>query len=108
MSDTNLVCKLSADERDRRRPRVEALFGEVREREETDRGYAFRFDPDDETFERLSAFVDAERKCCPFFRFEITIEPNREAIWLEVGGDDTVQSFVEDQMLPTLEEVMPS
>ena len=48
--------------------------------------------------------MEAERKCCPFFRFDITVEPDEGPIWLEIGGSDRVKQFVADNIVARLEE----
>jgi hypothetical protein len=38
--------------------------------------------------------VDAERRCCRFLRFDITVEPDGGPIWLELTGPPGTQSFL--------------
>lgn len=47
-------------------------------------------------------FVDAERQCCPFFTFEVVIEPNDGAVWLRLRGSAEIKAFVRDQVNATL------
>jgi hypothetical protein len=38
--------------------------------------------------------VDAERHCCRFLRFDITVEPNGGPIWLELAGPPGTREFL--------------
>jgi hypothetical protein len=38
--------------------------------------------------------VDAERKCCRFLRFDITVEPGGGPIWLELAGPPGTREFL--------------
>lgn len=109
MSDTEeqpLVCRLSETEKDQRRPQVEELFvDQLRAYRETDDGFLFEFEASDANYEGIFEFVDAERKCCPFFQFEITVEPDGGPISLEIGGSDRVKRYVEQEMITEIERI---
>ncbi len=99
-----LACRLSETQKEDRRPKVEALFVErLEEVTETDAGYAFKFDADSDNLQRVFEFVDAERKCCPFFQFDITVPADEQPVRLEIGGSERVKAFVADNMLPEIE-----
>jgi hypothetical protein len=90
-----IACLLSEAEQARRGAEVaEQIFGHVIERRELDDGYAFRLPGDGEWFDRVAAFVAAERRCCPFFRFEIVSEPDAGPIWLTLRGEPDVREDV--------------
>ena len=38
--------------------------------------------------------VDAERQCCRFLRFEITVEPDGGPIWLSLSGPPGTREFL--------------
>ena len=58
-------------------------------------GYRFEFAPETETLRLIANMIDAERLCCRFLRFALTVEPNAGPIWLEVTGPKGAQEFVE-------------
>ena len=90
-----IACLLSEAEQAQRGEEIaEQLFGQVAETRELDDGYAFRLPGDGEWFERVAAFVAAERRCCPFFRFEIVAEPEAGPLWLTLRGRPGVKAFV--------------
>src|SRR5579872_5590695 len=48
-----------------------------------------------DTLMTIVSIVDAERQCCRFLRFILTIESNLGPISLEVTGPDGTQGFLE-------------
>ena len=96
-----LACLLSEAEQAQRGQEIaEQVFGQVVETRELGDGYAFRLPGDGEWFERVAAFVAAERRCCPFFRFEIVAEPEAGPIWLALRGRPGVKEFIRSSIIP--------
>ena len=98
-SDTNggrpIACLLSEADQARRGAEIaDRLFAHAAETRELADGYAARLPGGDEWFDRVAAFVAAERRCCPFFRFEIVSEPDGGPIWLSLRGEPGVKEFV--------------
>lgn len=94
-----LACRLPDAEQDRQWEDVAfevfAAVEEVRERED---GYAFRFPADDRWVRTLTEYVLYERDCCPFFRFELTLEPDGGPTWLALRGGEDVKRFVREEL----------
>jgi len=111
MSDTNdipIACALSEPELARRTAELETLiFAAVEAVAEIADGYAFRFPAAEIWLERLAGFVAAERRCCPFFRFEVVAEPGMGPIWLRLRGAEGVKAFVAAQFLPAVAPARP-
>jgi hypothetical protein len=61
-------------------------------REEIADGLRFEFPAD--TLSALFASIEAERQCCRFLRFEITIEPDGGPIWLSLTGPHGTREFL--------------
>lgn len=74
--------------------RNELLAG-VEERRELDTGFAFRFLSDGDWTSKIYEFVAAERRCCSFFRIEVTFEPGLGLVWLTLTGPDGTRQFIE-------------
>ena len=99
MSDIQpvLACDLgalSADERTLRSAvaaRVSARFREVRE---TSDGYSARVDADPPLIEDALDWLLLERRCCPFLRLELSLEPSAGPVWLRFGGGPGVKKFL--------------
>jgi hypothetical protein len=61
---------------------------------ELQNGYRWEYPADDEAVLRdLSEWIIQERKCCSFFRFELTIEPDGPTS-LAVTGKPGVKDFI--------------
>jgi hypothetical protein len=63
-------------------------------------GYQLRFDPSPETLDAITKVIDAERQCCRFLRFQLTVEPNDRPIQLDVTGPAGTREFLDDLVNP--------
>ena len=69
--DADPACRLEREEGQRRQGDMDRLFAALAEQRETDAGNEFVFRGDPQTLWReVSAFVDEEARCCPFFTYE--------------------------------------
>jgi hypothetical protein len=92
-----IACLLSEREQAERAEQARReLFPGVLDIEELADGYGFRFPADETWTARVMAVVAAERRCCPFFRFEIVFEPYGRALWLRFRGSEAIKAFVRD------------
>jgi hypothetical protein len=74
------------------------LFGVLREApEELADGYAFRFTA--EAFALVAAFVEHERRCCPFFSFRIEVPPAAASITLCIAGSPAAKELIRMELL---------
>ena len=48
-----------------------------------------------ETLELIGRAIEAERRCCPFLRFQLTVEPDQLGIVLEVTGPAGTAEFLQ-------------
>jgi len=69
------------------------LFAHVEAVEELADGVAYRFPADEPWPARALAFVAAERRCCPFFAFELIFAPHDGPLWLRVRGSAEAKAF---------------
>ena len=60
-------------------------------------GFAFRFQDSAVSLADLAEWVSAERKCCPFFDFEIELQGNNGPLWLKLRGKDGVKTFMQSE-----------
>jgi hypothetical protein len=92
-----IACLLSEREQAERGDQIaHDLFPGARAIEELPDGYAFNFPADDEWTTRVLVFVAAERRCCPFFTFELVFEPHGRALWLRLRGSPAIKAFVRE------------
>jgi hypothetical protein len=89
---------LSAEDWAEHRATSLRLFGELREAtEELEDGYAFRFPA--AVLPLAAAFVERERRCCPFFRFHLTVPPAAAAITLRITGSPEAKAVIRAELL---------
>ena len=60
-------------------------------------GFAFRFQDGTMSLAELAEWVSAERKCCPFFDFEIELQADNGPLWLKLRGKDGVKAFMQSE-----------
>ena len=96
MSDhIQIVCNLTDAEFRKREAAVLAEFkASAASREEIPDGYAFRAPGDRKWIALASELMILERECCPFFKFELTAEPNQGPATLKITGPAGTKEFV--------------
>jgi hypothetical protein len=94
MTQPALVCNMDALT-PAERQRSQELRRELRfvEREELPDGYAFRCGTDG-SLARLGEWIALERKCCPFFRFQLEVDGDTGPVWLRLTGPAGVKEFL--------------
>ena len=91
-----IICSLTENElKERRREILDTMRATATEMISLPNGYAFRFEPNQETLLRLARLVDLERQCCQFLSFRILVEP-RAPITLEVTGPPESQPLIRE------------
>ena len=58
-------------------------------------GARWRFQPSSQLMLALATMIDAERRCCPFLRFQVVAEAGNGPVWLEVSGPAGTRAFLE-------------
>jgi hypothetical protein len=61
-------------------------------------GYAFRF-PAEQLLE-VAEFVDCERRCCPFFTFQLDVPPGHTPLELRITGPEGVKEMFAAELWP--------
>jgi hypothetical protein len=92
-----LYCNLKAlspAERGRLHELVQKLKNARIETEELPDGYAFRLKTEQVSLNELAEYVTSERKCCPFFDFEIELKREGGPLWLRLRGKEGVKAFM--------------
>ena len=95
-----IACDLTALEPDIRATHMEAavhlLRGDAAEVTELADGYAFRYRADQ--YERVVQFIASERRCCPFFTFNLEVTPGQGPLWLRITGGEGVKEFIQCEL----------
>jgi hypothetical protein len=86
---------LTADERATHHALAKTLMAAVQERTELTNGYAFRLAP--AHLEMAARWASNERRCCPFFVFELELGPDEGPLWLHVTGGPGIKEFIRSE-----------
>ena len=101
-----IACSLSGSElRERQRTVIAELRSHVRHVTEREDGYALDLTPSDEAIATATTFIRHERRCCPFLRFALTIEPGDAHVVLTLTGDPGVRDFLSSWRALRVEDV---
>jgi hypothetical protein len=93
--DLPIVCTLSPDALDaRRQGLLRQLLQQSSGREVLPDGLRLRFAPSRGTLSKITEAVEAERHCCRFLRFTLTVEPNEGQFTLDLTGPQATREFV--------------
>lgn len=96
MEDLPIACTLSDDAfRARKSGLLAQIVALATNRAKLPTGYRLEFAATSEALTRITAMIDAERQCCRFLRFTLTIEPNLGVIALELSGAEGTREFLE-------------
>jgi hypothetical protein len=94
-SDLPVVCSLTPEAlRARRLGLLSELLELAEDRETATEGMRLRFPPAAVTLSAIARAVEAERNCCRFLRFSITVEPDNGPIVLELTGPRGTGEFL--------------
>lgn len=97
-NDSPIACDLSAfsdSEREAHLIDSQRLFAQVRSVRHLSNGLAFQLPNDAETLPQAARFMADERRCCPFFRFTLDVEPDGGPMWLSLSGREGVKEFLQ-------------
>ena len=95
LTNLPIACELTADQLAHRSVSLSALLGTAQSREPGGNGFRWRFKPTNDLLSRLASVINAERACCKFLRFGLTVEQDGGPIWLELSGPPGTQDFLE-------------
>ena len=94
-SSGNLVCQLTGPELATRKSELQKeVFDHVTTVDEMSDGYRFHFADNPDQLLNLLDYIMAERKCCPFFKHNLSLEANQEGIAWEVSGSPEVKAML--------------
>ena len=95
MPDQPIVCTLlPSDLNARAMQLLPGLAAAATNRLAIEGGWRFDFPANTETLNAIVAMVDAERRCCRFLRFQLTVEPDEGLVRLDVTGPAGTQEFL--------------
>jgi len=95
MSDLPIACTLSpAALKARREGLLSKLWQAAQSHEELPHGLRLQFAATDDLLAMIARTIDAERQCCRFLHFGVTVEPDGGPITLELSGPSGTREFL--------------
>ena len=95
MPELPIVCTLSPQALSARRQGLLAeLLQQAADKELLPYGVRLRFAPSRETLSTIAQAIEAERHCCRFLRFVVTVEPDAGQFTLDLTGPQGTREFV--------------
>jgi hypothetical protein len=95
MAELPIVCTLGPDALNARR---QGLLTHLLQRSSSQEllpdGLRLRFAPSRDTLSRITEAIEAERHCCRFLRFSLTVEPDEGQFTLDLTGPQGTREFV--------------
>jgi hypothetical protein len=73
---------------------LRGLYKAVEEIRELPDGYAFRLPATPDILLLVAEDLNMERRCCPFMRYTLELEPNYGPFWLRFTGGEGVKAFL--------------
>lgn len=99
----NIACDLtvfSSKERLTHETTSIEIFKSSIERQELEDGYSFKYEYSIERFQLIANWITQESRCCPFFTFQLALEPaaNKFEIWLTLKGGEQIKKFLKENI----------
>jgi hypothetical protein len=96
MSNLPIACDLTPAEMTARRATLlPGLLAQAAERIPVAHGFRWRFAASGEFLAAAAETINAERQCCRFLRFTLTVEADGGPVWLEMTGPEGTVEFLE-------------
>ncbi len=95
MAELPIACTLTPEAlRTRREGLLTDLVRRAVRREDLSDGLRLEFAPSGETLALIARAVEAERHCCRFLRFGMTVEPDGGPVFLDLTGPAGTRDFI--------------
>jgi hypothetical protein len=95
MKELPIACELTPAELGvRREGLLTGLLALAQEHLTITNGLRWRFAPTAEFLNAAVQTIDAERQCCRFLKFVLTVEPDAGDMWLEITGPPGTAEFL--------------
>ena len=92
-----LQCSLTSEELVERKQQLKhQVLSKKLKREKSPSGIVYFFDDDKELLNSIFEFVQKEKECCPFFKFDVSILPFEKGMALQISGSEEALQFFED------------
>src|SRR5262245_16914989 len=99
MRDLPIVCALQPGELTATQL-LPGVIAAARARQTIENGYRFEFRASSDVLSSIVRMIDAERQCCQFLRFQLTVEAAGGLVVLDVTGPTGSQEFLQAILEP--------
>jgi hypothetical protein len=92
------ACNLKAftpQQREQWKKLIDQLMPAVTSARDRNDGYSLQVDTRKMSLVEVAQWVDLERKCCPFFDFQLDLHGVDGDLWLSLTGREGVKQFIE-------------
>jgi hypothetical protein len=90
-----VICELTSESVTTRRARLlPTLAARAERRDDLPNGYRLTFSPSGEMLHTIAAVIDAERQCCRWLQFELTVTPGGGPVVLTLNGPEGARDFL--------------
>jgi hypothetical protein len=94
-AENELCCKLTSPQlQERKNTVITGIKLAITDKQEVQDGFVYTFAGTDQMLDQLLEFIKAERVCCPFFKFELTIKDPGGPVWLKITGPEGAKDFI--------------
>ncbi len=92
-------CTLTSEELVERKAYLkEQVMSKVIRKEIQAGAHIFYFEDDPDLLRHLMEFVQEEKDCCPFFKFDLSILPFEQGIALQVSGSEAAMEMMKEEV----------
>lgn len=90
-------CSLSSEELLERKVYLrESIMSKVDRKEVQANAYVFYFKDDPLLLQDIMEFMQKEKACCPFFKFDLSILPFEKGLALQISGSDEAFEMIKE------------
>lgn len=72
------------------------IISNVVEKVEIQNGYLYYFKDDPVLLNHVFGYIQKEKSCCPFFKFDVSILPFKKGFALQISGSEDAFKFLKD------------
>jgi len=95
--DPKRICS-TEDAPERRAELLVIVLDAIKQVAEIENGYKLQFSSEGEDMLLIMDWLDIERRCNSFLRFQLSIESNQGPIRLEISGPSGTKKFLDDEL----------
>jgi hypothetical protein len=101
MTDLPIACSLTPSAlKTRKEGLLDRVASAAQQTIQLECGYRFEFDPDEAPLLLIARMIDAERQCCRFLRFGLSVPPDGGRMSLDVTGPAGTREFLDALLEP--------